>query len=549
MTTASTTDNAESLSNVDTESPKYRRRWWTLSILSLSLVLIGMDNTILNVAIPTLQREFSASSSTLQWMVDSYILVFAGLLLTMGGLGDRFGRALMLRIGLVIFTLAAFVVIFSETSGQVIIGRAVMGIGGAMIMPSTLSIIIDVFKGPERARAISIWAATAGIGVGLGPLIGGALLEQFYWGSVFLVNVPIAAVALIAGFWLVPESRDPEAKPVDFVGAALSTAAVALLIYAIIEAPSEGWAAPLTLAGFAGSAVLAVAFSWWEIRIEHPLLNFQLFRRLRFSTGAGAISLAFFALMGMVFAFTQYLQFVRGYTALEAGIRLLPLAAGIAIGARGGERLNRKFGTNVVVGSGMVLLAGTLSMILFYDTTTPLWILEVSIFLTSLAMGTMMAPSTEAVMGAVPPEQAGVGSAMNDVTRQVGGAFGVAIIGSVLTSIYSSRVSSAVDAVAGIPSAASESAKDSVGAAIGLAATLPPQVGEPLAEAARNAFTDAFGLAVLVGVGLALTGAVLVFKFMPGREQTFERSMPVPAPDTEVVTVPVVGSASLHDQT
>ena len=216
MTTRSTTADGPPERVQKADQKKEDRRWWTLAVLSLSLVLIGMDNTILNVAIPTLQREFSATSSTLQWMVDSYILVFAGLLLTMGGLGDRFGRAKMLRAGLVIFAAAAFAVIFAETSGQVIAARAVMGVGGAMIMPSTLSIIIDVFKGPERARAISIWAATAGIGVGLGPLIGGALLEQFYWGSVFLVNVPIALVALIAGFWLVPESKDPEAKPVDF---------------------------------------------------------------------------------------------------------------------------------------------------------------------------------------------------------------------------------------------------------------------------------------------------------------------------------------------
>ncbi len=518
MTAATDTANGQ----IDTDSPKYRRRWWTLGVLSLSLVLIGMDNTILNVAIPTLQREFDAGSSTLQWMVDSYILVFAGLLLTMGGLGDRFGRALMLRIGLVIFAAAAFIVIFSETSGQITIGRAIMGIGGAMIMPSTLSIIIDVFKGPERARAISIWAATAGVGVGLGPLIGGALLEEFYWGSVFLVNVPIALFALVAGFWLVPESRDPEPKPVDFVGAGLSTASVALLIFAIIEAPGEGWTAPITLLGFGGAIVLAAAFAWWEIRTEHPLLNFQFFKRMRFSAGAGAISLAFFALMGMIFAFTQYLQFVRDYTALEAGIRLLPIAAGIAIGARSGERLNSRFGTNKVVGGGMLLLAGTLSLILFYETTTPLWVIEVSVFLTALSMGTMMAPSTDAVMGAVPPEHAGVGSAMNDVTRQVAGAFGVAIIGSVLTSIYSSRVSDAVGAVAGLPEAVAESAKDSIGAATSIAATLPPEVGEPLAEAAKSAFTEAFGLAVLVGVILSLVGSVLVFRFMPAREQEYD---------------------------
>lgn len=515
MTTQSITGSSQTA-----EAKKHPHRWWTLVVLSLSLVLIGMDNTILNVAIPTLQREFDASSSTLQWMVDSYILVFAGLLLTMGGLGDRFGRAKMLRAGLVIFSAAAFLVIFAETSGQVIAARAVMGIGGAMIMPSTLSIIIDVFKGPERARAISIWAAVAGVGVGMGPLIGGALLEEFYWGSVFLVNLPVAGVALVAGFWLVPDSKDPEAKPIDFVGAALSTTAVALLIFAIIEAPSEGWTAPLTLAGFAGSVALAAAFTWWELRTEHPLLNFDFFTRMRFSMGAGAISLAFFALFGMVFIFTQYMQLVRGYTALEAGIRLLPLTAGIALGARGGERLNRKFGTKAVVGSGLLLLAATLALIpLVYEPDTALWIIEVSIFLTALAMGTIMAPSTDAVMGAVPPENAGVGSAMNDVTRQVGGAFGVAIIGSVLTSVYSSRVSDAVDSVAGLPAEAAESAKDSIGAVIQVAATLPPEVGGPLLTAAQDAFTEAFGLAVIVGVGFALLGAALVFRFMPSREE------------------------------
>lgn len=515
MTTESTTT---SLSSSDERIQK--RRWWTLGVLSLSLVLIGMDNTILNVAIPTLQREFSATSSTLQWMVDSYILVFAGLLLTFGGLGDRFGRARMLRIGLVIFAAAAFATIFAETSGQVIAARAVMGVGGAMIMPSTLSIIIDVFKGPERARAISIWAATAGVGVGMGPLIGGALLEQFYWGSVFLVNVPIALTALVLGFWLVPESRDPEAKPIDFAGAGLSTAAVTLLIYAIIEAPSHGWLAPITLAGFAGSLLLAAAFTWRETHTDYPLLNFDFFRRPRFSAGASSISIAFFALMGMVFAFTQYMQFVRGYSALEAGIRLLPLAAGIAIGARGGERLNRKFGTKVVVGTGLLLLAATLLLINFYEADTALWIIEISIFLTSVAMGTIMAPSTDSVMGAVPPENAGVGSAMNDVTRQVGGAFGVAIIGSVLTSIYSSRVADAVESVTGLPPSAAEAAKDSIGAALQVASTLPPEVAGPLLESARSAYTDAFGLSVLVGAGFALIGAALVFAFMPSKENS-----------------------------
>ena len=347
------------------DSPKFNLRWKTLTVLALSLMLIGMDNTILNVAIPTLQTQFSASASQLQWMVDSYILVFAGLLLAMGGLGDRFGRARLLRVGLVIFGASALGASFATSSGQVVAARAFMGVGGAMIMPSTLSIIIDVFKGPERARAISIWTATAGVGIGLGPLIGGLLIEYLSWNWVFLVNLPIVAIALLAGWWLVPESRDPEPKPIDFLGAGLSTAAIAALIVAIIEAPAQGWGSPWILTGFAVSAALTGLFAWREMTTAYPLLDFSVFRKRRFSLGAGSISIASFGLMGLVFGFTQYMQFVKDYSALEAGVRLLPLAAGIVVGARGGEKLNSRFGTRAVVTSALVLLALTFGSVNF----------------------------------------------------------------------------------------------------------------------------------------------------------------------------------------
>ncbi|MCH8910741.1 MAG: MFS transporter [Chloroflexi bacterium] len=516
--------------NSAAESRKYNLRWKTLTVLALSLMLIGLDNTILNVAIPTLQREFSASASQLQWMVDSYILVFAGLLLAMGGLGDRFGRAKLLRIGLVIFGAAALGASFATTSGQIVAARALMGIGGAMIMPSTLSIIIDVFKGPERARAISIWTATAGVGIGLGPLIGGLLIEYLSWNWVFLVNLPIVAVALLAGWWLIPESKDPEPKPIDFVGAGLSTAAIAALIVAIIEAPARGWGSPLILGGFAATAVLIGLFAFREMTTKYPLLDFSVFRNRRFSLGAGSISIASFGLMGLVFGFTQYMQFVQGYSALEAGVRLLPLAAGIAIGARGGEKLNSRFGTRAVVTSALVLLALTFGSINFvFEVDSAYWLIGLAVFLISAAMGSIMAPSTNAVMGAIPEHKAGVGSAMNDVTRQVGGAFGIAIIGSILNSIYSSRIASTVESIAVLPLRAAEASIDSVGAALRTAASLPPADAALLAGEARTAFTDAFGLAVLVGAGVALLGAALVLRFMPEAETHEMESVSVTA--------------------
>ena len=503
-------------------------RWWTLGTLSLSLVIIGMDNTVLNVAIPTLQREFDASASTLQWMVDSYILVFAGLLLTMGSLGDRHGRAMMLRLGLVLFSAAAFGAIFAETAGQVIAARALMGVGGAMIMPSTLSIITDVFVGPERAKAIATWAAVGGMGLGLGPLVGGALIEAFSWQAVFLINIPFTLAALALGARLVPESKDPVRRPLDLPGAVLSTGAVAILVFAIIEAPAAGWTAPLVIGGFVASVVLAVAFAVHELRTPHPLLDFRFFRRPRFTAGAAALGCAFFALLGMAFGMTQYLQFVKGFSPLEAGTALLPIAAGVAIGSRVGQRLNERIGTKRTVTMGLLMLAGALAVINVYDVDTSYAVIGPVILSISLSMGLIIAPSTNAVMGAVPRSDAGVGSAMNDVVRQVGGALGVAVIGSIFASLYSRNVSSSLDSIGGVLPAQVEPARDSIGAATRIAGTLDGPAGAALDLAARAAFADALGYAVLAGSGIAFLGALLVAKFMPAREQYYPDDTPAP---------------------
>src|SRR3954453_11312447 len=347
-------------------APKvYARRWKTLAVLSVALLIIGLDNTILNVALPSLQDEFSASSSTLQWIVDSYLLVFAGLLLTMGTLGDRFGRKRALLTGLGLFGGASLAVLFVDSANQLIVVRGLMGIGGALMMPATLSIITNIFPREERGKAIGIWAAMASVGIGLGPLFGGLLLEWFSWTSVFLVNVPVAALALVAGFVLVPESRDPRPGRFDLVGAGLSIAGLVSLVYGVIEAPGRGWTSPPILASFAAAAVLIAAFVRWELHTPEPMLNLSFFRNPRFSVGSAAISIAFFALFGSIFGLTQYLQDAKGYSALQAGAAMVPLAFGLVAGAGSSIKLVARLGTPRVVTAGLggigLLLATTLA--------------------------------------------------------------------------------------------------------------------------------------------------------------------------------------------
>ena len=312
------------------------------------------------MAIPTVQRDLSATASALQWIVDSYVLVFAGLLMTMGALGDRFGRARALVTGLVIFGVGSAYAAFTSSATELIWARAVMGVGGALIMPATLSIITDVFPREERGRAIGVWAAVAGLGIGIGPVVGGLLLENFWWGSVFLVNVPIVLIALIAGYFLVPASRDPEATPLDLPGAATSMVTVSALVFGIIEGPARGWTSGLVLSAFVVAAAAGVAFWAIERRTEHPMLDLDYFKNPRFSGGAAAISIAFFALFGVIFLLTQFLQFVQGYTALEAGLRTAPVAIGMVIGSATSPRLAERFGTARVVAFGLGVLAAVL---------------------------------------------------------------------------------------------------------------------------------------------------------------------------------------------
>ncbi len=497
------------------QSRDHRMRWWTLAVVSVTVLLATIDETILNVAIPSLQRDLGATASSLQWMVNSYMLVFGGLLLTMGGVGDRFGRARMLRYGLAVFALSSVGAALAQSPAQLIGARAIMGVGGAMMMPATLAIIVNVFQEKETPKAIAIWAMMAGVGVALGPILGGALLKYFYWGSVFLVNVPIAAIAIAASLFLVPESRDPRSRPLDIPGAFLSMGAVSALMLAIIEGPGWGLTSPQLAITVGTAVILGLGFVLRERQAEYPLLDFALFRLPRFSIGAAAISLAFFSMVGFIFGFTQYLQFVQGQTPLAAGIRFLPMAAGFMLGAIASEELVRRFGTTRVVAAGLVIMTATMPLVLLWETNTSYLVVGPIVAVIALGVGLVFAPAAEAVMGAVEAAKAGVGSAMNDMTQMLAGAFSIAVVGSVMYAIYAARLG---DAVASLPAGAAAVVRDSIGAAVQLSASLPPEDALALSDAAKSAFTDGLGLAVLIGAGFSLVGVLIVARFMPARD-------------------------------
>jgi EmrB/QacA subfamily drug resistance transporter len=491
-----------------------------LTALLLAAFMINLDTTIVNVALPTLVRELHASTVQLVWIVDAYNLLFAALVLAAGNLGDRVGRKGVLLAGLTVFGAATFAGGLVNSPGALIAARAVMGIGAALIFPATLSLLTNVFtERGERARAIGLWGATTGVGIAVGPIIGGWLLEQFSWPSVFFALVPFAAAAAVLVALAVPTSRDPDAPPADRPGLVLSTAAMAILIYTIIEAPNRGWAAGLSIAGFVAAAVLLVAFVAWERRVRDPMLDVALFKNLRFSAASGAVTITFFSLMGFIFVITLYFQFLKGYGPLSTGVRLLPVAVMTGITSVLGTRLAVQSGTKLVVSGGMVCLAIGLAWASTAATDSSyLKIAGTMIFIGS-GIGLTSAPATESIMGAVSAAKAGVGSAVNDATRITGATLGVAVIGSIYASIYASRLADALPAQ--VPGPIAESAQRSVGTAFGIASQLDaagrPALAQGLHQAASNAFFDGFQTSVLVAVAVCLVGAVAAAILIPNQ--------------------------------
>ncbi len=512
-----------------------------LSLL-LAAFVINLDTTIVNVALPTLVRELHASNSQLQWVVDAFNLLFAGSVLAAGSLSDRFGRKGMLLAGLSAFGLASVAGGLTGSPGQLIAARSAMGIGAAMVFPATLSLITNVFtERRERALAIGLWGATTGAAIALGPIVGGWLLELFGWRSIFFAMAPIAALAgvLVAGY--VPASRDAHAPRTDRAGFGLSTAMVGLLVYTIIEAPNHGWGSTRTLASLALTAVLAAVFVAWERRIDHPMLDVSLFRNPRFTAASVSVAISFFALSGFIFLVTQYFQFLKGYGPLSTGVRLLPVASCVAISSILGTRLAVRFGTKLFVASGLFLMAAFYLWVTTAAARTSYGTIAAQMVVLGTGMGLTSAPATEAIMGVVPKAKAGVGSAVNDATRLLGGTLGVAVIGSVYASLYAGRLTSSLPGR--LPGNVAATAHASVGAALAAADQLihagHPALAGAIHNAASSAFFDGFHAANYVAAGVAAAGAVMALALLPARPTVSSDNVP----DLRAVGAPTTAAA------
>jgi EmrB/QacA subfamily drug resistance transporter len=500
-------------------------RWIALAVLCVSLLIVTLDNTILNVALPTLVRELGATTSQLQWIVDAYAMVFAGLMLVVGSTADRFGRRRVFLVGLALFGCASAWAAFSGSVGMLIAARAAMGAGAAMLMPPTLSIITDIFRAPgERQRAIGMWAATSGLGIAIGPVAGGLLLEHFWWGSVFLVNVPFAVLGIVGTLLFVPESRNPEAQRPDSVGAVLSVAGMGLLLWGVIESPVRGWSSPLVLgAGLGGLAVLAV-FALWERASSHPMLNLGFFRSRRFSFATSSVALAMFALFGALFVLTQFLQFGLGYSAIATGVRILPIAGVLAAVAPLSALLVRAVGTKTVVACGMFAVAGGLWLLSGATMSSTYPGVLAGMLLLGLGAGLVVPASLDSLMGSLPRTQTGVGSATNGVAVQVGGALGVAVVGSLLATRYQDRVAPPLAAYH-LPHAVTDAVLGSLGGALGVAQRAGGQAGALLSALARSAFASGMGLGLLAAAA-AVAGAVIALLALPARPSAEQADTP-----------------------
>ena len=508
QTTRPTT--AHSWRSMDPDAVSHRR-WLILGILCMSLVLVVVANTALNVALPTLVRELHAGSTELQWITDAYALVFAGLLLPAGALGDRFGRKGALQFGLAVVGVAALLSTFSTNPSQLIATRALMGLGAAFVMPATLSILANVFPPEERARAIAVWAGFAGAGGAIGPVISGLLLEHFKWAAVFFVNVPIVIVALIAGYLFVPTSRDPGHGKLDPVGSVLSIIGLGSLLYAIIEAPVNGWASPPTIGAFAVAALAIVGFVIWEARNESPMLPMEFFKNRRFSIGAATITLTFFTMFGLFFILTLYLQFVEGYSPIIAGVATFPLAAMMIIFAPRSAGFVVKWGQYRVQAFGLTLVAVGLLVLTMLTPSSSYLVVAVGLAFMGVGVACTTAPATNAIIGSVPLSKSGVGSAVNDTTREVGGALGIAVLGSVMSSAFRSTMGTKVTS---LPADVAAMAQDSVGGSFEASKSLG-SAGQALRDSASLAFTDAMHTTLFMGAGVAILAALMVYFLFP----------------------------------
>jgi EmrB/QacA subfamily drug resistance transporter len=519
--------------------PEPRHRWHVLAVMIVCLLVIVLDSTVLNVALRTLAEPgagLGASQSQLEWAVNSYTLVFAGLLLTAGVIGDKLGRRRVLMTGLAWFGTASLMCAYARSPDQLIAARAAMGLGGAAIMPQTLSIIANVFEPAERPRAIAIWGAAVGLAVAIGPVTGGLLLSRFWWGSVFLINVPIVAVGLAGVARYVPESRNPRPGRLDVLGVLVSIAGLVSLSYGVIAGGGSGhWASPGTLAPLTAGLILLALFSWHESRVKNPALNVRLFADPKLCCAVAAIALAFFSLAGVLFVTSFYLQNVRNFSPLRAGLLMLPFAAGQLIFAPRSAAMVAKFGPKNVLAAGLLLVAAAYGGYELMGAVTGVWVVGVIFFVLGAGLVHILPPANECLMAALPKEQAGSGSGINSTVRQIAEALGIAVLSSVLTAGYRARMSPRLEFLA---PAARTSDTESIGATLAVAQRLGA-AGAELAAPARAAFISAMHITLAVAVAVAVFGAVVVLAWMPAKPRPEPRAAtPGRSPGTEPARTP-----------
>ncbi|MFI6623491.1 MFS transporter [Streptomyces sp. NPDC050528] len=508
---------------VDKMTGPYARRWSALIVLCLSLLIVVMANTSLIVAAPDMTADLGLSSSDLQWVIDGYTVPYAALMLVLGAIGDKYSRRGALLVGLVIFAAGSVTGSLVHETGLVIAARAVMGVGAAVVMPATLSLLVAIFPKRERARAITAWTATSGLAIALGPLVAGWLLEDHAWGSTFLINVPIALAAVVGALVLVPPSKAEKMGRIDYVGGLLSIVSVGSLVYAIIEGPHFGWGAgPVTAAVVA--AVGVPAFVAWELRHPHPMLDVRKFAQRSFSGSMLAVLFFFFGTFGAIYYATQFLQFVLGYDALETGVRLLPLAGAVFLGAVVTGRLTPKLGMKPMVVTGMVL--GTVGVLLLTQVDKASTYVDFlpTMMLLGFSIGLSVSPATDTIMGSFPENELGVGGGANDTALELGGSLGIAILGSLLGTTYKDKLT---DLVGGhLPAAALDTARDSVGGGLAVAQQIAktpsagPQQAQALVDAVHEAFAHGVAQTSLVGGIIMAAGTLIVLAVLPGRRAT-----------------------------
>jgi EmrB/QacA subfamily drug resistance transporter len=529
-----------------TSGQGHPKRWAILAVLVVSLLVVVLDNTVLNIALPTIQRDLAASQGALVWAIDSYILVFASLLFTWGVLGDRIGRKKVLIIGLIIFGLASAICAFSANVGMLIGFRAVMGIGGAAVLPTTLAIITVVFPPHERGKAIGAWAGAVGAAVALGPVLGGILLQHPQWsnwltgndwGSVFLINVPIVLIGVIAIIKVVPETKNPNARKLDFMGLLLSVTGLVALIYGIINASAtRDWLSlEVVIPVLLGVAIISL-FLWLEAHSEHASFDVSLFRNRGYAVSLAAATMGFFALSGITFTLPFYLQILRGYSVLTAGLCFVPFAVGQLIAAPRSAHTVQRFGYRAVMTTGLCLVAVSLVGMLTLRMDTPLWVLLGIFFLFGLGMGNVIAPASTVMQNVLPLERAGAGSAVQNTVRQVGGALGIAIIGTVLANSYASRLAPILSD-SSLPTQSQEAASESVVATVDVLNSaveqgMPTETASTLQSNAFEAFLGASHVTMIISLTIVVIAALLVAFLLPVIHAPQRGDLPPVDPDS-----------------